>query len=55
VNVRYFIWRYNDIFEVVRHDAQSFIVVQTNIRTREKAEEATRIWQQREQEKNSGG
>jgi len=56
VSVRYSIWRYNDTFEVVRHDAvDQYTIVQTNIYTREKAEQALRDWQQREQEKNSGG
>ena len=39
-------------FEVVRWDNPDIaVVVQTNIKTREKAEAACKIWQQREDEK----
>ena len=43
-----------DIYEVVRVDEwQSYLVMQTNIRTREKAEAACRIWHQRELQRKS--
>jgi len=36
------------IYEIVRVDNHSHEVVQTNIRTREKADQACKIWQKRE-------
>ena len=44
-------WRTEE-FEVVRWDAHNKVeVVQTNIKTRAKATEALKIWQQREAER----
>ena len=53
---RYAVWRdhSHNIYEIVRwggDDAKDFVVVQTNIRTVEKANAAKVIWQQREQER----
>lgn len=53
---RYAVWRdhMHDTYEIVRwggDDVKEFVVVQTNIRTAEKAHAAKAIWQQREQER----
>lgn len=51
---RYAVWKDPDlgIYDVVRWDSHhTVVVVQTNIRTYEKARVACAIWQQRENEK----
>jgi hypothetical protein len=53
---KYTVWVDNrtNCFEVVRWDQPDIaVVVQTNILTREKAEAACRIWQQRETERQA--
>ena len=48
--VRYAIWKSVDSgdYEVVRWDVDDPVVVQTNIKTRDKARKALSIWKQRE-------
>ena len=47
--VIYSVVEYGGIYEILRVDGtHNFAIVQTNLRTKEKAIEACKIWQQRE-------
>jgi hypothetical protein len=48
----YYIVKSYGIYEIIRVDDIRWEVVQTNIRTRKKAVEACKIWQEREWLKN---
>lgn len=49
----YIVVEYEGIYEVIKVDKwTNCIVVQTNIRTKEKADEACKIWKEREWLKN---
>ena len=48
----YVIGQEHGVYEIIRVSEKNHSIVQTNIRTWEKAVEARKIWQQRELEKN---
>ena len=53
--IRYSVWRdeATDSYGVVRWDGKMSTIVQSNIRTIEKAYQAKKIWQAREEGKNA--
>jgi hypothetical protein len=56
MNSKFSIWKdhITGEYEVVRNDPRPVVVVQTNLKTRQKAEEARRTWEEREATKNGG-
>jgi hypothetical protein len=53
-DIQYVIKQAHGIYEILRVDGtHHYVVVQTNIRTREKAEEACRRWQEAEAQMKS--